>query len=319
MRKRVFAVLLAAFLGMFLQGTAAFAGPRSGGSFGGRPGFRVPSGGGFSSRPGYSPGYNTGRGYYGGGGSHFFFFPSFGWGWGGYGGGGGFGSLMTIMVVGLGVVMVMRALRRNQAARAWGGASDDDDQVEQLPDRAYIYKIQLGVGRSARDLQNRLARFAAEGDTTSESGLATLLQQTALELMREKDAIRYASVDASGPMSMTNGETKMNAVALSERSRFQVERVRGADGNVRRSEAAPAASNEALEYLVVTLIVASRQPIVQTTDVSDPSSLQALLGELGGVPGNVLLGLEVIWTPADAEDALTRDDLITTYPELRSL
>jgi uncharacterized membrane protein len=164
-----------------------------------------------------------------------------------------------------------------------------------------------------------LARFAAEGDTTSESGLATLLQQTALELMREKDAIRYASVDASGPMSMTNGETKMNAVALSERSRFQVERVRGADGNVRRSEAAPAASNEALEYLVVTLIAASRQPIVQTTDVSDPSSLQALLGELGGVPGNVLLGLEVIWTPADAEDALTRDDLITTYPELRSL
>jgi uncharacterized membrane protein len=314
MRKRVFAVLAAAFLGLFLQGTAAFAGPRSGGSFGGRPGFRVPSGGGFS-RPGYSPGYNSGRGYYGGGGgSHFFFFPSFGWG---YGGGGGFGSLMTIMVVGLGVVMVMRVLRRNQVGRSWAGR--DDDEVEQAPDRAYIYKIQLGLGRSARDLQNRLGRFAAEGDTSSESGLAALLQQTALELMREKDAIRYASVDASGPMSMTNGETKMNAVALSERSRFQVERVRGADGNVRRSEAAPAASSEALEYLVVTLIVASRQPIVQTTEVSDPASLQGLLGELGGVPGNVLLGLEVIWTPADAEDAMTKDDLITTYPELRSL
>src|SRR4051794_2597838 len=118
MKKRVFALLAAAFLAFLVQGTAAFAGPRSGGSFGGRPGFR--SGGGSYARPGYSPGYNTGRGYYGGGGSHFFFFPSFGWG-GGYGGGFGIAPLMTIVVVGLGVVMVMRALRRNQAGRAWGG------------------------------------------------------------------------------------------------------------------------------------------------------------------------------------------------------
>jgi uncharacterized membrane protein len=111
----------------------------------------------------------------------------------------------------------------------------------------------------------------------------------------------------------------MNAVALAERSRFQVERVRGADGNVRRSDASAASSNEALEYLVITLIVAARRPVVQSTDVHDPSTLQGLLGELGGVPGNALLGLEVIWTPADPEDALTKDDLITTYPDLRSL
>jgi uncharacterized membrane protein len=317
MKKRILAVVAAAFLALFfVQGTAALAGPRSGGSFGGRPGFRVSPGGGGFSRPGYSGGYNSGRGYYGGGGSHFFFFPSFGWGGYGYGGGFGFGSLMTIMVVGLGVVMVMRALRRNQAGRAWSG---DDDEVQQTADRAYVYKIQLGLGRSARELQNRLARFAAEGDTSSEAGLAALLQQTALELMRQKDSIRYASVDASGPMSFTNGETKMNSVALAERARFQVERVRVADGSVRRSEAAAATSDEALEYLVITLIVASRRPIVQTTEVSDPSALQGLLGELGGVPGDALLGLEVIWTPADPEDALTKDDLISTYPELRSL
>ena len=32
-----------------------------------------------------------------------------------------------------------------------------------------------------------------------------------------------------------------------------------------------------------------------------------------------LLGLEVIWTPADPEDSLTETDLMTTYPELRSI
>jgi uncharacterized membrane protein len=70
---------------------------------------------------------------------------------------------------------------------------------------------------------------------------------------------------------------------------------------------------------VITVIAASRRPIVSTPEVTDPSQLQALLGELGAVPGDALLGLEVIWTPADPDDALTRDDLISTYPELRSL
>jgi uncharacterized membrane protein len=315
MKKRLLALLAAAVLTFFVDVTAAFAGPRSGGSFSGRGGFRS-SGGSYSSRS-----YGTGRSTYGGGGgSHFFFFPSFGWGWGGgYGGGFGFGSLIMLAVVGFGVVSVMRSLRRARAggpAGLFGGGSDDEEEV--MADRAYVYKIQLGLGRSAREIQNSLARFAAEGDTSSETGLAALLQQTSLELMRHKDSIRYGSIDGSGPMSLTNGETKMNAAALAERSRFQVERVRGADGRVLRSDAVATESTDALEYLVITVVLATRQPVIQTKEVSDPGQLQAVLGELGGVPPSSILGLEVIWTPADPTDALSKDDLVTTYPELRS-
>jgi uncharacterized membrane protein len=314
MKNRVFALLFAALLAFFVDATAAFAAPRSGGSFGGRSGFRI--GGGNTSRGGYT----QGRGSYGGGGNHFIFVPSFGWGWGGYGGGGfGLGSLMMVAVVGLGVVMVMRTLRRHQTAgRAGMLWSGDDDEIEARADRAYVYKIQLGLGRSARDIQKRLLSLAAEGDGSSEAGLGQLLRETALELMRHRDSIRYGAIAASGPMNLTNGETKMNAEALAERSRFQVERVRGADGNVRRSETAETESDDALEYLVVTIVVASRRPILQVKEVADPTQLQALLGELGGVPPDALLGLEVIWTPADPKDSLTKDDLVTTYPELRS-
>ena len=317
MKKRVFALFAAAVLALLVD-TAAMAAPRSGGSFSGRGGFR-------SSGGSYSRGYSQGRSSYGGGGSNFVFLPSFGWGWGGgygYGGGFGFGSLLMLGVVAFGVITVVRGLRRARATGGgplglFGGSSyDDDDEVR--PDRAYVYKIQLGLGRSAREIQERLARFAAEGDTSSETGLAHLLQQTTLELMRHRDSIRYGALDASGPMNLTNGETKLNAAALAERSRFHIERVRGADGSVRRSDAAPAESNEALEYLVVTLVVATRQPVLQVKEVSDPAQLQALLGELGAVPASALLGLEVIWTPADPGDAMSKDDLVTTYPELRS-
>ena len=255
---RWLAVLLVA-LSTFAS-AVAFAGPRSGGSFGSRGGFR--SGGGYSSpSPGYSGGgYNrpySGYGY--GGGSHFLFFPSFG----GYGFGGGFGLfgvLAAVAVIGL-VVRAVRAGRAASADRGYYGDGYGDGEVVAMPGRAYLYRLQLALGRSARGIQDRLADFAAQGDTESEAGLAALLQQTALELLREKDSVRYLGTDARGPMSLTNAETAMNAMALAERGRFQVERVRAAGGKVSRSAVPAEEGKEALELVVVTLVAATRTPL----------------------------------------------------------
>lgn len=322
---RWLAVLLVA-LSTFAS-AVAFAGPRSGGSFSGRQGFR--SGGGYSMpSPGYSGGgYSRPYGY--GGGSHFFFLPGFG----GYGYGGGFGlfgSLAAVLVVGLVVASVARAVRASRGSRSSQyGSQDDygygDGGVVAMPGRAYLYRLQLALGRSARGIQDRLAEFAARGDTESEAGLAALLQQTALELLREQDAVRYLGTDARGPLSFTNAETAMNGMALGERGRFQVERVRAAGGHVARSEAAAEEGKEALELVVVTVLVATRTPLDKfgstgssgATDASE--ALGPLLTELGGVSPDAILGLEVIWTPADPNDSMTETDVMTTYPDLRSV
>ncbi len=188
-----------------------------------------------------------------------------------------------------------------------------------MPGRAYLYRLQLALGRSARGVQERLADFAASGDTSTEAGLTALLQQTALELLREKDAVRYALADARGPMSLTNAETAMNGLALAERGRFQIERVRGADGRVSRSDAPAEEGKEALELVVVTLLAATRTPLASFAQPSSPQELGALLSELGGVSPDAMLGLEVVWTPADSNDSMTETDVMTTYPELRSI
>jgi len=213
--------VLALVAALVVMPALALAGPRSGGSFSGRSGFR--SGGGFSMPRG-SSGYGSG---YSGGGHSFFFLPGFGYGWGGMGYGGGFGSLLVLGVLGFAAFSLFRAARRY---RAGGGSwfQNQYDQDEVAPGRGYVYRLQIALGRSARGIQDRLARFAEEGDTSTEAGLASLLQQTSLELLREKDSIRYAAAEGSGPMSLTNAETKMNSLGLAERSRFQVERVRSA-------------------------------------------------------------------------------------------
>jgi uncharacterized membrane protein len=313
------ASVLALLVALFGAPAAALAGPRSGGSFGGRLGFR--SGGGFSAPrsygPGYGSGYGSGYGY--GGGPRFFFFP----GWGGFGYGGGmFGSVFTLLAVGAAVYAIARVVRASRAASGgqtqWGYEGDDGQPVA-MPGRAYLYKLQLALGRSARGVQDRLAEFAAQGDTATEAGLAALLQQTSLELLREADAIRYAAAEARGPMTLTNAETAMNGMALSERSRFTIERVRAADGRAIRSAAVAEEGKEALELVVVTLIVATRTPLERFAAIAAHEQLKALLAELGGVSPDGLLGLEVVWTPADPNDSMTETDVMTTYPELRSL
>jgi len=220
-------------------------------------------------------------------------------------------------VVGLGALAMVRAFRRARRHNPDSPWSQDDEEAG--VDQAFVYKLQVGLGRSARHIQERLADFASQGDTSSEAGLAEMLHQTALELLREKESIRYGLAEASGPMSLTNGETKMGASAMAERSRFQVERIRAADGSVRRAQEAASVGAEALEYLVVTIVLATRLPINQIKAVDDRNTLEAALRELGSVPAHALLGLEVVWTPADPEDSMTETDLMTTYPEMRSL
>jgi uncharacterized membrane protein len=168
-------------------------------------------------------------------------------------------------------------------------------------------------------VQQRLAEFAARGDTSTEAGLASLLQETALELLREKDAVKYAGADGRGPMSLTNAETTMNSLSLAERSRFQVERVRASEGRVNTSTAAAEEGKEALELVVVTVVAATRTPLGNFKAVASLEDLEAVLHELGGISSDGLLGLEVIWTPADANDSLTEMDVMTTYPDLRGL
>jgi uncharacterized membrane protein len=261
---------------------------------------------------------SPGSGYGYGGGSHFFFLPSWGWG-GGYGFGGGFGTLIVLAVVGFSVFAIARAVRRaRQGGDAWSSGYGDDE-VQVAPGRAYVYKLQIGLGRSARGVQQRLEQFATSGDTESEAGLAALLQESALELLRQKDSIRYAGAEANGPMSLTNAETKMNGLALAERSRFSVERVRSAGGRVNRASDAAIEGREALEIVLVTMIVATRTPLPSFKLITTHEEVEAVLSELGGVSPGGLLGLEVVWTPADPDDSMTETDVMTTYPELRSL
>jgi len=254
-------------------------------------------GGSFRSAPSmprsYGGGYGGGgmqRGY--GGGIGFpFIVPFF------FGGGGLFGFLVLMAVVGL------------------------DGGMAQAPLDGPVTMAQLQVGllASARDLQNDLRRLAASADTCSSAGLQRVLQDTTLALLRNPELWVYGNVE-TGEVRFSQAESTFNRLSMQERSKLRQEITTNVAGQRLNSAGRVAAgsSDAASDYLVVTLLVASRRRL-QLAAAATADQLRDSLQRLGSVAADDLLALEVIWQPEGEGESLSAAELVTQYPDLQHL
>jgi uncharacterized membrane protein len=264
-------------------------------SFSGSGGYRGGSGGGFG-------------GGFGGGGIGFpFIVPIFG-----FGGGGLFGFLVLMAVVGL----LMNALRGGGGPRLSG----DGGMVEAPQDGPVtMAQLQVGLLASARDLQDDLRRLAASADTGSSAGLQRVLQDTTLALLRNPELWVYANVE-TGDVRFAQAESTFNRLSMQERSKLRQELTSNVSGQ-RLSGAgrvAAGSSDAASDYLVVTLLVASRRRL-QLPAAATADQLRDSLQRLGSVAADDLLALEVIWQPEGEGESLSSAELVTQYPSLQHL
>lgn len=288
--------------------------PADAASYGGRMG-----GGSFRSSPsrsysaprsyGGGGGYNRGGGI--GGGSSFFFFPSpwmfFG---GGLGGGGGLLSLLVL--AGVASVALQAFQRFQDGGQELGGSSST----------VSVSTVQVGLLADAKALQTDLNRIAASANTSSSAGLAKVLQETTLSLMRHPEYWAYAGGETK-QSSMLAAESEFNRIALSERSKFLGESVSNVAGQIQSGDRAIAVSTpgalaeqSSSEYIVVTLLVGAEGKL-EIPAINDAVDLRRALSTLGAVGSERLLSLEVLWQPGSLDGVLTSDDMIEYYPKLK--
>jgi uncharacterized membrane protein len=328
-RGRRLGVILAVFTCLFVvlaltsEGWARSSGGRYGGSAGFSQSRSGSSGGGWAgpapTRPSpypTSPGYSPPMG-----GPGFGFFPFFlpFWGWGG-GGGFGFGGLFGLLII-LGIVALIGKIilqnlanaRRDRIARGstkvWGGG-----------DRYAVVKLQLGLLATARTLQRELRHYANAATTDTVAGLAAALQDVVVALTRHSQYWKYGTVEVQRVGSLDEAERAFNQAVTQERGKLSEELTVNVDGLRQQTpmlERAPA--SEVGQYLVVTLIVATGYPEFTTSRTPSFKDMESTLQRLGTLLAADLLGLEVIWTPENPDDALTEDELIEEYPELSPL
>ena len=257
------------------------------------------------------------------------FFPFFF----GFGAHGGFMSgLMTLVLI-MGALTVVgmilsrvakRRLRSEGRRRGLSPPDYDDDYdeedsfaLEEGEELAVFARVSVAFYASERYIQEGLLRLAESGQGGTPEGDAYLLREACLLLARGQDAItRYFFEQVSG-VGIDKARSLLEDAGIQLRSRFDRERIRSdAKGVYESQEEAEDDLTRVSEYLVVSVAVAFRPPILLNREVKDSSDLVKLIREIGSLGPERLLGLEVVWDPATPEDTLSEEDLDRDYPEL---
>ncbi|MBD2233378.1 DUF1517 domain-containing protein [Phormidium tenue] len=299
--KPLMAVVLAVVL---VFGTADGAWAAAGGRMGGGS-FRAPAPRMSPSPRSYAP--SGGGGYYPSGGFGMpFLFPFIGIG-------GGFGGLFTLLIFIAIANVVVRGLR---------GATSEDDYGTPMggsnPPVA-IAKLQVGLLAQARELQDDLNRLATTADTGTSQGLAKLLQETTLALLRHPDYWAYATSEDK-QTRLLNAEQEFNRYTLSARSQFSAETLSNVNNQLTQAEPQALLTGDTDqapgEYILATVVVAT-QGKLDLPNIYSSADLRQALSQIGAISSENLLAVEVLWTPQQSGETLSGDELIAQYPELK--
>jgi len=278
----------------------------SGGRIGGGR-FRAPSmprGG----NGGYGGSYRGGYGGYRGGGIGFpFILPIFGFG------GGLFGFLILMSIAGV----ITNSIRGSNT-------STTENLNRRLRERpagpVTMVQLQIGLLASAKAIQTDLRELASSADTNNANGLQRVLQETTLSLLRQPNLWAYVNVE-TGEVPFNTSESTFNRLSITERSKLNAEITTNVSGKLysgNTSEINSGEASEINEYIAVTLLIASRRRL-SLREATTSEELTTSLQTLGSVAATDLIALEVIWQPEGLGEALSAEELVTKYPNLKHL
>jgi uncharacterized membrane protein len=292
----------------FSHGSDALA-ARSGGRIGGGS-FRMPSSRSYTPRTSMpsSGGYYA---PYGGGFGFPFLLPLWGFG-------GGFGGLFGILIFFAMANFLVQTFRRVTSGETEEVSYNSNPSVS-------VTRLQVGLLAQARDLQTELNHIAETADTNTPAGRSEILQEASLALLRHPEYWVYAG-SGTQQAKLNAAESQFNRLSLAERSKFSEETLSNVNNQLKAVLSKEALSGEDNptrlisqgpgEYIIVTLLAATlgkcQIPAINTAD-----DLRQALRQIGSLPSEQLLAIEVLWTPQAPGDTLTSDDLFAEYPDLK--
>jgi len=179
--------------------------------------------------------------------------------------------------------------------------------------------VQVAMLAQAREVQQDLNQMVAITDLGTPAGLMRALQETVLAMSRVSHSWSHALVHSHTVPSRQQAGQAFERLSMEERSKFDVESLTNIDGEIKTQDIIQRDEDPA-SYIVVTLIVGSAhdQPLV-TEPVLSPDDLRSLLLKLGAITDDYLMVYELLWSPQNESDSLTRDELLLHYPDMTQI
>lgn len=162
-------------------------GRSGGGSFRSSPSRSSPSRSRRFSDSDYSGGrYSTGRSVYVGSGSSYYYSPM--------------PVIVLIIILGILAIAIILAIRSYINSTNSGNPVISNSEIEN--DIVTISKIQVGLLAQARTIQTQLSEYSLNTDTETSEGLAQLLQEAALALLRTAENWMHVSASSKTVRSL---------------------------------------------------------------------------------------------------------------------
>ncbi len=227
-------------------------------------------------------------------------------------GGAGISLIFLLLVLGFFVLPIILNFIKLKSVSSPNGYSSGSELTN---DVVTVSQIQVALLSQARALQGELEKIAARSDLDTQAELNQMLQETALTLLRYPEYWSYAKVNSKTLPSREQAAQFFEQLSIQERTKYKTETFVNIGGQVhRQSVTLPQEGDD--YYIVVTLLVgtADDKPIVGIVHSVD--ELRAALQRLASISNDYLLIYELVWSPQDASDSLSSDQLLASYPDL---
>ncbi|TNF22457.1 MAG: DUF1517 domain-containing protein [Deltaproteobacteria bacterium] len=193
-----------------------------------------------------------------------------------------------------------------------------------------VGRVQLAFdAMSTVGLRDRIEGIVREADVGSSMGIWRMGQQVLTSVLGELDHVSFAAFTEEKERPPEIGEEAFHRLTNDARSMFEREIVRrdqkGLALTQRNSDKATDLLDEdgdfgIAEYFIVTLVTAAQAgPIGLPETLGPQEDVENALKAMYAIGPDRHVGFEVVWTPAAESDILTRDELLTDYPQLAPL
>ena len=218
-------------------------------------------------------------------------------------------TLVVLLIGGAGVGLLMWFLLKNR------GPASPIDEINN--DIVSVSKLQVALVANAGNLQQELSTLASQANTNSNDGLCVLLQEAALLLLRHSESWTHVYSESQTVPNLDIAQKVFNQLTISERSKLSAETLVNVGGRVAQ-KAVPTPSDDEgpAAYIVVTLLIGTAHDKPLFAEVRDEVALQQTLQDIASMTSDYLFTIELIWSPQDASDSLTYDELLSEYSEL---
>ncbi|WP_034356897.1 DUF1517 domain-containing protein, partial [Deinococcus phoenicis] len=235
-----------------------------------------------------------------------------------WGGGGGFG-LIGLLVFGLVIFTVVGFMRRSLG----GGGGRGLAGLGSASGTAQAVSVQLLLAEGD-EVKRDLQRVARSGDPDTNEGLARMLQEAALVLLRHPERWVYGNVErAQGAAS--SADSQVGAWATQARAAFTdqtTSNYQNRDVNSGFEQRGDYTFQKDVGdlYLAVTIAVAAHAlGNLPPAGVTTAQEARAALSAISSVTPGDLIRAEVVWSPDKEGEFLSEDEAIQKYPELTKL